>query len=308
MRIWSTLLLVAGMATTSAARADEAHHPACRSGPDAVIQAAESGGSDAHGYFARWFDRVRAAQASQPHWITPVATVTPRLEQEIRFDAGFQQLGNGTYIDNWGMGKGLELIPTETNEILINIPPYQDRTRKKPAEGFGDDPILVIKQRFSSANDQNGNYIVTGFLGLQAPTGITAFTNHAYVVTPTLAGGKGWGDFDIQATLGVALPLSHQSDIGVSEIGNAAFQYHASEALWPELELNATHWNSGPRAGKTQVFLTPGLILGRFPISGRAKLIVGAAYQVAVSPKVTATPVLTPTYSHQLIVTTRLTF
>jgi hypothetical protein len=35
-------------------------------------------------YFAHWFDRVDAAQASQPHWMTPITTVTPRLEEEYR--------------------------------------------------------------------------------------------------------------------------------------------------------------------------------------------------------------------------------
>ncbi|MGH6795231.1 MAG: hypothetical protein ACREDH_08545, partial [Methylocella sp.] len=29
-------------------------------------------------YFATWYDRVDAAQASQPHWMTPITTVTPR--------------------------------------------------------------------------------------------------------------------------------------------------------------------------------------------------------------------------------------
>jgi len=37
-------------------------------------------------YFADWFDRVEAVQASQPHWMTPLVTVTPRLEQEVRYD------------------------------------------------------------------------------------------------------------------------------------------------------------------------------------------------------------------------------
>lgn len=267
---------------------------------------ADSGGDD--GYFAHWFDRVKEAQDSQPHWITPVATVTPRLEEEFRLDAGFQHLGNGADLDNYGMGKGLELIPTTTNEIILNLPPYERRTRRKPAEGFGDDPVLLIKQRFISANAQSGDYIVSGFLGVQAPTGVSAFTNHAYVVTPTIAAGKGWGDFDVQATLGFAYPLSHIHEIGTSVITNVAFQYHLGEVFWPELEVNSTHWNNGLRGGKTQVFLTPGVIFGRFPIAGRMKAIFGVAYQVALSPKVTTVPVLTPTYNHQLIVTTRLTF
>ncbi len=41
-------------------------------------------------YFAHWFDRVNEAQASQPHWITPLVTVTPRLEEEVRYDQYWQ--------------------------------------------------------------------------------------------------------------------------------------------------------------------------------------------------------------------------
>jgi hypothetical protein len=260
------------------------------------------------GYFAHWYDRVREAQASQPDWITPLATVTPRLEQEFRFDAGFQQAGNGAHLANYGMGKGLELIPTTSNEIILGVPPYEDRTVNKPAQGFGDDPVLLIKQRLLSANAQNGDYIVTAFFGVQAPTGATAFTNDAWVITPTIAAGKGWGRLDVQGTLGVGLPLAHEREIGKSILANLALQYHVGEFLWPELEVNATQWSGGLRDGKTQVFLTPGLVIGRFPIAGRTKAIVGLGYQVAVGPKLVTTPALTPIYDRQLIVTTRMSF
>lgn len=68
-------------------------------------------------YFAAWFDRVDAAQASQPHWMTPITTVTPRLEEEFRYDQFQQFLGNGAEVNNYFGGKGLELIPTTSNEI-----------------------------------------------------------------------------------------------------------------------------------------------------------------------------------------------
>jgi hypothetical protein len=42
------------------------------------------------GFFADWFDMVSATQAQQPHWITPLATTTPRLEQEFRYDIQWQ--------------------------------------------------------------------------------------------------------------------------------------------------------------------------------------------------------------------------
>ena len=33
-------------------------------------------------YFADWFPRVTRIQSEQPHWVTPLVTVTPRLEEE----------------------------------------------------------------------------------------------------------------------------------------------------------------------------------------------------------------------------------
>ncbi len=41
-------------------------------------------------YFANWENRVKYAQSTQPHWMTPLVTVTPRLEQEIRYDQYFE--------------------------------------------------------------------------------------------------------------------------------------------------------------------------------------------------------------------------
>src|SRR5215469_15134161 len=87
-------------------------------------------------YFLHWFDRADLAQATQPHWMTPITTVTPRLEQEFRYDQFQQFLQNGAEIDNFFAGKGLELIPTETNEILINVPPFEERIPENP-------PMLV---------------------------------------------------------------------------------------------------------------------------------------------------------------------
>jgi hypothetical protein len=44
-------------------------------------------------------------------------------------------------------------------------------------------------------------------MGIQAPTGITAFTNRpTWIVTPTLAGGIGWHDFDVQGTIAYTAP------------------------------------------------------------------------------------------------------
>jgi hypothetical protein len=37
-------------------------------------------------FISAWQARATRAQSEQPHWMTPLATVTPRLEQEFRTD------------------------------------------------------------------------------------------------------------------------------------------------------------------------------------------------------------------------------
>ena len=180
-------LVVAAMSTTSfAAMADEpagiplrvdvADTSATRPSVDdtALLDSGSgTGGSDDNGgYFENWFTRVEQAQSSQPHWMTPLVTVTPRLEQEVRYDQYFENRGNGSSLDISDSGKGLELIPTETNEVLINPPAWQDkRNVAHPVSGWLDDQFLVVKQRLVSANEEQGNYIVTTFLGITAPSG-----------------------------------------------------------------------------------------------------------------------------------------
>lgn len=75
------------------------------------------------GYFADWFDRVDKTQAEQPRWITPLATVTPRLEEEVRYDQLWQENAKGVTTNNYDGGKGLELIPFEKVEVIFSVPP-----------------------------------------------------------------------------------------------------------------------------------------------------------------------------------------
>jgi hypothetical protein len=247
---------------------------------------------------ARWLQRVSATQAAQPHWITPIATVTPRLEQEFRFDA-FHQVtptGNVTNLDG---GKGLELIPTRRTELLINLPPYLLHQNPETVDGFGDLSFL-LKYRFLARNEQHGGAIVTGFLGASVPTGSYKNGSSSAVVTPTLAVGKGWGPFDVQATLGGTFPVNSVNVLGRTVLSNTAFQYHALKRLWPETEINSTFWLGGTNDGKKQTFLTPGVVFGRFPIHHRIAVVAGAGFQVAATHY--------SQYNHAFIATLRMPF
>ena len=259
-------------------------------------------------YFAAWYDRVDAAMASEPDWMNPITTVTPRLVNRIRYDQFQQFLGNGAEVNNYFGGKALELIPTTTNEILINIPAFEQRTNVKPATGFADWNFLTVKQRLLSANEENGNYILTAFLGFQAPTGVPAFTNKAWIVTPTIAGGIGFGDFDIQGTIGVPIPTANEHAIGTSIVSSLTLQYHIAPYFWPEFAFNDTQWTSGVRADRNQLFVSPGIMFGRFQIYNRVKFNFGIAYQVAVVPDHAVTTPLTPMYNHAWILSMRMQY
>ena len=240
-------------------------------------------------YFRDWFVRSDKAKEEQPHWMTPVVTVTPRLEQEVREDVLWQPRPNGRYLTNYGGQKGLDLIPTENTEIIIGIPTYQlVRTPRGKEEGLVDENLL-LKYRFLAANEEHGNYIVTGFLGMTIPTGVAAFSTKQIVYTPTLAAGKGWGTrregFDIQSTVSASIPDGHEKAIGVPIVWNTAFQPYGFKYLWPEIEFGYTHWIDGPTAtkNKNQWTMTAGLILGRIPIWERVRAVVGLGYQTPIT-------------------------
>ncbi len=205
-----------------------------------------------------WLDMVSATQAAQPNWMTPLVTVTPRLEQELRSDFYDQQngtgsQGNGQRIVNYGGPGGfrVEFIPAWNLEVILAVPPYEAATGPKgDAQGWGDWPAFLVKYRFLSANQQNGDYIVTGFFQMTDALGTNGkISNHVLTAQPTLAFGKGWGDFDIQSTVSVQIPVSGRDSPGSTAemnrtafgdpiLWNTTFQYHFLQYFWPELEVN----------------------------------------------------------------------
>ena len=253
----------------------------------AAADSGNAGSSSGTGSFVTdWLATSDTAKEAQPHWMTPVVTVTPRLEQEIRYDQSWQDRPRNVMLDNYGNTKGLELIPSLNSELILGVPGYQIRKNAEGRTTGWTDETFLLKYRGPSANEEQGNYIVTGFLGVSVPTGSEAFTNHKTIITPTLAAGKGWGDrqtgFDVQSTVGIAIPTGNLQTLGEPVSWNTAFQAHAGK-LWPEIEVNYTYFKDGPDNGKSQTALTAGLVLGRFELTPRLRLIVGGGYEKVVS-------------------------
>jgi len=289
--IASAIVLLCGLAASSAS-----------------AQAATGGGS----FIARYQARVTATQNEQPHWITPLVTVTPRLEQEFRADFVHQSTTNGLH--NWtlGNGKGLEIIPARRIELLFNVPPFiSHEGAAQTSDGFGD-VSFNSKFRFFARNEEHGNAIVTGFFAGSIPTGKHGNGGCCAVVTPTLAVGKGWGRISFTSTAGGSLPVTNAAELGHSIIWNTAGQYHVARTglgrfFWPEVESNASFFLGGANDGKATTYLTPGIIIGRIPLThpqgdrrGRLGLTFGAGEQIAVTHFHRT--------NHKLVITVRMPF
>jgi hypothetical protein len=253
------------------------------------------------GFFTNWLNMVSETQAEQPHWISPLVTTSARLEQKIRYDQLWESSAGNHNLDSNGGGKGLEFIPFQNTEVIVGIPAYQTRNITKEADGFADENLL-LKYRLLSANEENGDYILTAFLGLILPTGSDHNTGDHEVTTPTLAFGKGWGNFDFQSTLGISIPDNGAAHTGAGTpmLSNTAFQYRVFKYFSPEVEFNYSYWPNGDREGINQLYITPGIVLGKFDFGKRLALSVGVGCQIAATTK--------SQYNHNVIMSVRLSF
>src|SRR3984893_4274078 len=308
------LVSVRGLAMAGLGIGELAGPPSGEAKPSVIAEAApDPANSDATSpvetYFANWFARVDQARESQPHWLPPLMTLSPLITELLRQDAYYQWMGNGARLLNLGAGKGLFLVPTKTNEVDIGLPTDQERYGAQPAAGLADWQFLLVKQRLFSANAQEGNYVVTAALAAQAPIGAAPLTNNAFVIAPTLAAGKGFGNLNIQAATSLVIPTAHEDTIGTTWRTNVTFQYQLGQIFWPEFEVNWAHWLDGSqRGGLDEVFLTVGALFGPFPIGGRMAIVVGGGFQFAVAPSQRLTPALTPEYQNNIIFSGRIVF
>ena len=274
----------------------------------AVGQTASKTGAS---FLTRYQSRVSATQSQQPHWVTPLVTVTPRLEQEVRTDFVMQSVASSYRNWNYGNSKGLELIPERHTELILSVPPFFNHGAPHSRDGFGDVSFL-LKERIFSRDEEHGNAIVTAFLGASVPTGKNGNGSCCAVVTPSIAVGKGFGLLALTMTAGGSLPVSNAKGLGHTIAWNSAAQYRLAPTgvlrfLWPEVEFNSSFYRGGANNGRDTVFATPGLVVGRKPLThsenggpGRFVVTFGAGEQIALTQFHTT--------NHNLIVTARLPF
>jgi hypothetical protein len=243
--------------------------------------------------------KVDEARARQPHFVSPIVTTHVMLVEQYRYDMSWQQDPlRGAETSNYGGSRGLEIIPTTRLEVGIFPPAYLVHQSKVP-DGFGD-LSWQVKFRALSATEGKGDYFVGFFLGGSFATGTPPNGLGHTVLSPTLAAAKGFGSWDVQTTMGANLPATGANLLGRAIVFNSAVDYRIKGKIWPMLEQNSVFWSGGTLDGRKEVFLTPGIVLGSFPLAERLHVSVGGGIQIAVTPF--------HQYNHRAILSLRFPF
>ena len=256
-------------------------------------------------FYARFAARTNATQSKQPAWAVPLVTTYTGLFQVVRTDIVRQIAPAGT--DTWNIdnSKGVNFIPGANIEIAIDLPPYI-KHNTKAVDGWGDFSFLA-KYRIASGNAKHGTYTLSAWALTTVPTGQAKNGSTNASVQPNIGAGKGFGNFDVQTTLGATLPTGTPASTtsGKPILWNTVAQYKVGKLFWPELESNATFYKGGTNDGKTQEFITPGMIIGKCALhpgdaKSRPGLAFGGGMQIATSHF--------HTYNHCVVLTARWIF
>jgi len=254
-------------------------------------------------FFSAWEDRVRSTTAAQPGWATPVITTSSGIVQLVRPELTHSYTPTHYVTVNYGNSKGFNFIPYYKTEVDVYLPPYIVHSNPNVRDGAGDFS-MATKYRLFAANEKSGNYSTAVQLMWTLPTG--SYKNGAKFasLTPTFVGGKGFGIFDIQSSIGGLLPVHGAGVTGRTILSNTAVQCKLAKIYWPEVELNSTFYVGGPNDGRNQTFITPGLMINKIKLThnpkNRLALIFGAGMQIATSQFHTC--------NHNLVLTSRIAF
>jgi hypothetical protein len=256
-------------------------------------------------FYAQWSAQTNRIQSKQPAWPPPLVTTYTELFQVIRTDIVRQIAPARTDTWNFDNSKGVSFITPGNMQFDINLPPYIEHNTTA-VDGWGDFSFLA-KVRIASGNAQHGTFSLTAWALTTVPTGQAKNGSTNASVAPTVGGGKGFGNFDVQSTIGATIPTGTPASTtaGRPVVWNTAAQYRIHKIFWPELESNATYYKGGTNDGKTQEFITPGILIGKCGLhpadkASRPGLAFGAGMQIATSKF--------HSYNHSLILTTRWIF
>jgi hypothetical protein len=229
-----------------------------------------------------WLERATMTRSHQPDWVTPLITASANLEEAVIYDTSRRLPTVGSPLVTAGGPRGIQFVPFGKLQVTYGANPYLFHNNPKLDDGFGD-TSFAFKYRLLSGNEHHGDFAVSAQMGSSLPTGSYQNGLPSATLTPNVLAEKGWRAFAVQSTFGATLPVEDTRLIGRQLISNTAFQARLAHRVWPEFEINAIDFQGGPNDGKKQVFLTPGVFIGRFPLNRWSGVTLGIGMQIAAS-------------------------
>jgi hypothetical protein len=221
----------------------------------------------------------------QPAWMGPLIQSDSRLSQSARVSFSNSYTSAGTHTVNYGNWHTVNLLAGNRVQINLVAPPYIQNHSAAMKDGFGD-ASAEVKYRIASGNAAHGNFALTAMVAESWPTGSYQNGAPSAVYYPTIAAGRMWGRFDLQTTLGGALPTGKIGAQGRQICWNSTGQVLAGRSLWLDVEDNATFNYGGSFDSRTENFLTPAFfyVLRRKQWKPTHPLfVVGGGMQIATS-------------------------
>lgn len=164
-----------------------------------------------------------------------------------------------------------------------------------------------LKYLLYGSTEAHHNAIISLVLAASYPTGKQKNGSCCAILTPTVELGKGFGALAVTATFGGTLPVSNTTGLGRTVVLNQAVEYRVMRTVTLDAEFSSTIYKGGRSDGKEQTFATPGVIVGRIPLSvllrdpkTRLSLTVGVGEQIALTHF--------NTYNHSPVISGRLRF
>ncbi len=278
--VLSSLVLALVLEGFSSLRADPIFYPGVEIAAQDLVEGMNESdpGKD---WLGRWRRMTIETREKQTHWLTPLVTETPRLEQRIRYDVYDETLPNGNKKWNFGAGKGVNFIIAPTMEAAVALPQYLYYPGAGGLDGFRGESFM-IKNRIMCSPEGQKNYVFSVMLETLTPTGTLPGAAEHWIWTPIVTFGKGWGNFDFMVNLGTSWADADNKQLGTPIVWGLALQYRFG-VICPTVELN-----SHPSIsqfyffGQPGLFLTPELLIGRFHFRDNYSLYFGFGYQMAL--------------------------
>ena len=280
---FSCVCVVVFLLSPGSLRADPVFYPGEEVAAQDIVEAMNNQ-DPGKGWVGKWRRMTIETREKQPHWLTPLVTETPRLEQRIRYDIYDETLPHGNKRWNFGAGKGVNFIVAPTMEMAVSLPQYLFYPGAGGNDGFRGESFM-IKNRIMASPENQKNYVFSVMLEALSPTGTLPGVAEHWIWTPMVTFGKGWGNFDFMLNVGTACADGDNKQLGSPIVYDAAFQYRFG-LICPTVEIN-----SHPSVtrfsffGEPGLFLTPEVLIGRFHFRDHYSLYFGFGYQVALTAR-----------------------